>query len=387
MKLKRVSKILLSTALVASSITHAAACTVLLYTDAKGRAYTGRTLEFIGSPPNQMVYYPAGTRMESISPNGQAAKTFNTKHAIFAVTVTGVTPNAKQDSLHEAINDQGLTFTTNSLGGNISPNVHQVPQEKILSGLDLGVWALGNFENVAQVKRALENNEVEIWLPVVPILGNDPMPLHFGLFDRSGAGIVIEWIDGKTTVYDNPVGVMTNNPPFPWHLQNMSNFAHLTNVDKNHGQFNRLKVSSFDSGSALDNVPSIQTSPGRFVKAAFYANYAEKAKTPEQAILTLSHVMNNFDRPKNITVDVSPDLPGGERDLSNTKGSKSSSEVTDWTVLRDLSQNHFYIRTINSLNYSKFDLNKLSALKETKVISMKALDANTNLDGTHLFLQ
>ena len=387
MTLKMLSKALLSTVLVASGITNAAACTVLLYTDAKGRAYTGRTLEFIGAPPNQMVYYPVGTRMESVTPNGQQGKTFHTKHAIFAVTVTGVTANAKQDSLHEATNDQGLTFTTNSLGGNISPNMSQAPQTKTLSGMDLGTWALGNFENVAQVKQALENKEVEVWLPVVPILGTEPMPLHFALFDRTGAGIVIEWTNGQTTVYDNPVGVMTNNPPFPWHLQNMSNFAHLTNVDKNHGQFNRLKVSTFDSGSALDNVPSIQTSPGRFVKAAFYANYAEKAKTPEQAILTLSHVMNNFDRPKNITVDVPPDLPGGERDISNAKGAKSLSEVTDWTVLRDLSQNHFYIRTINSLNYSKFDVNKLSVLKETKVVSMKTVDANTSLDATDLFLK
>lgn len=387
MKLKMLSKALLSTVLVASAITNAAACTVLLYTDAKGRAYTGRTLEFIGAPPNQMVYYPVGTRMESVTPHGQQGKTFHTKHAIFAITVTGVTANAKQDSLHEATNDQGLTFTTNSLGGNISPNMSQAPQAKTLSGMDLGTWALGNFENVAQVKQALENKEVEVWLPVVPILGAEPMPLHFALFDRTGAGIVIEWTNGQTTVYDNPVGVMTNNPPFPWHLQNMSNFAHLTNVDKNHGQFNRLKVSTFDSGSALDNVPSIQTSPGRFVKAAFYANYAEKAKTPEQAILTLSHVMNNFDRPKNITVDVPPDLPGGERDMSNAKGAKSLSEVTDWTVLRDLSQNHFYIRTINSLNYSKFDVNKLSVLKETKVVSMKTVDANTSLDATDLFLK
>lgn len=78
---------------------------------------------------------------------------------------------------------------------------------------------------------------------------------------------------------------------------------------------------------------------------------------------------------------------GGERDLSNSKAVKSMSEVTDWTVLRDLSQNHFYIRTINSLNFSKFDVNKLSVLKETKVVSMKALDANTSLDANDLFLK
>ena len=387
MKIKALGKTLLATMLVASSISNAAACTVLLYTDAKGRAYTGRTLEFIGDAPNQMVYYPVGTHIESVTPDGKQGKTFNTKHAIFAVTVTGIVANAKQDALHEAINDQGLTITTNSLGGNVGPNVRQLPSDKVLSGLDLGTWALGNFQNVAQVKQALENREVEIWLPVVPLLGTENMPLHYALFDRTGAGIVIEWSNGQTVVYDNPVGVMTNNPSFPWHLQNMANYANLTNIDKNHGQFRKLKVSSFDGGNNMATVPSIQTSPGRFVKAAYYANFADKAQTPNQAILTVGHVMNNFDRPYGISVDTQNDMPGGERALSTSKSSKPVGEVTNWTVLRDLTQNHFYIRTINNLNYTKFDVNKLSVLKETKIVSMKALDANTSYDATDLFLK
>lgn len=380
-------KYLLAAVVVTTSISNAAACTLLLYTDAKGRAYTGRTMEFVGETPNRLTYYPTGTRFESVTPDGKQGATFNSKYAIFAVTVFGILPNQKQDSFHEAMNDQGLTFTTNSLGGNISPNVTQVPQGKILSAVDLGAWALGNFQTVAQVKQALENKEVEVWLPNIPFLGAGDTPLHFGLFDRSGAGIVIEWTTGKTTVYDNPVGVMTNNPPFPWHLQNMSNYAYLTNVDKNSGKFNNLSVSAFDSGGNLANLPSAQTSPGRFVKAAYYATYVEKAKTPDQAILNLSHVMNNFDRPKNISIDLPNDMPGGERTMTAPKNQKSSSEVTSWTVLRDLSQNHFYIRTINSLNFSRFDINKLSALKETKVVSMKALNANSALDGTDLFLK
>ena len=387
MKATKFMKFLLAGVVTAVSINSASACTLLLYTDAKGRAYTGRTNEFVGETPNRLTYYPSGTRFESVAPDGKRGATFNSKYGIFAVTVFGILPTQKQDSFHEAMNDQGLTFTTNSLGGNISPDVKHAPQGKILSAIDLGAWALSNFQTVAQVKQALENKDVEIWLPNIPFLGAGDTPLHFGLFDRSGAGIVIEWTTGKTTVYDNPVGVMTNNPPFPWHLQNMSNYAYLTNVDKNSGKFNNLSVSSFDGGGNMANLPSSQTSSGRFVRAAYYATFVDKAKTPEQAILNLSHVMNNFDRPQNVSIDLPNDMPGGERSMTAPKNQKSSSEVTNWTVLRDLSQNQFYIRTINSLNYSKFDINKLSILKETKVVSMNALNANSSLDGTALFLQ
>jgi choloylglycine hydrolase len=362
------------------------ACTVLLYSDAKGRHYVGRTLEFVGNVPNRMMYYPVGTRMESVTPDGKPGKTFDTKHAILAVTAYGMVPDAKQDTLHQAVNDQGLTFSTNSLGGNKSPDVAGVPAENILSGLDLGVWSLGNFKTVAEVKVALAKNEVSVWLPEIPFLGDGDMPVHFALFDRNGDGIVIEWTDGQTTVYDNPVGVMTNNPPFPWHLANMQNYAYLTNIDKNRGSFNKLKVQADDSGGNMASLPGVETSPGRFVKAAYYSNFAHKADTPEQAIFTLGHVMNNFDRPLDISKDVADDLPAGERGMLSGKGPKSISEVTNWTVLHDLLQGHFYIRTINALNFSKFDLGKLSVLKAPKEVTLEAINANTDLDATELFL-
>lgn len=84
-------------------------------------------------------------------------------------------------------------------------------------------------------------------------------------------------------------------------------------------------------------------------------------------------------------MDVSNDMPAGERSMLGA-AEASASEVTSWTALRDLNQNHFYIRTIDSLNFSFFDMNQLSALKTTTFVSMDALNANKTLDGNHLFL-
>ena len=61
--------------------------------------------------------------------------------------------------------------------------------------------------------------------------------MHFILWDKTRAGIVIEFLDAKMNVHDNPVGVATNAPDFPSHLTNLNNYAQLTNVDKNTGQF------------------------------------------------------------------------------------------------------------------------------------------------------
>ena len=64
--------------------------------------------------------------------------------------------------------------------------------------------------------------------------------------DPGPDGIVIEFTGGRMNVYDNPVGVVTNLPEFPWHLANLNNYSFLNNVDRNEGQFGKLKVSAPD---------------------------------------------------------------------------------------------------------------------------------------------
>lgn len=354
------------------------ACTVLAIKDAKGNVYQSRTNEFASKLPDELTYYPIGTRIESVTPDGKQGKTFETKYAILGVTLKGMTPDAKQDTLHEAMNDQGLSFSALEFTENGSPTITATP-DKVLALVDFGAWALGNFQNVSQVKQALKNKEVDIWLPRVASIGNMLTPLHVALYDRNGGAIVIEFVNGDTQVYDNLVGVMTNAPAFPWHVRNMDNYAFLTNVDKNTGKFNDLNVTAPDAGNALVALPSAQTAPGRFVKAAYYSNYAYKAKTPDEAIKTLSHVMNNFDRAKNMAVD--------KEQASKSAKASTSSEVTFFTGMKDLNQGHFYLRTINSINFTKFDMSKLSALKSSKVVSLKNVDANTSLDGTDLFFK
>ena len=178
---------------------------------------------------------------------------------------------------------------------------------------------------------------------------------------------MIEFANGKKNVYDNPVGVMTNGPEFPWHLTNLSNYTQ-SNVDKNTGQLGKLKLQTQDSGIALTALPSAQTSQGRFVKAAFYANYVQKGKTPDEAINLLGHIMNNFDRPNNLTVDPA----GGIGDGGATK--TITSEVTQWSVMGDLSRSQYYVRSINALNWTVIDMAALKNVTEIKTISTYKVD-------------
>lgn len=374
-------KLLLASALSLSLATQSIACTALMYRDANGNTYQARTNEYPGYQPDELSYFPAGTRIESSTPEGKQGLTFNTKYAILGATLKGMTPNAKQDLIHEAVNDQGMSVSLNAFTYNEEGKI-TLPADKVLAAVDFGAWSLGNFKNVRELKQAIERKDIDVWLPSIPSMWNLKTPAHFAYWDRNGEGLVVEFTGGKVVAYDNPVGVMTNDPPFPWHLDNLKNYARLTNMDKNTGQFGSFKVSAPDSGGALAGLPSSNISPDRFVKAAYYVNYAKKAKTPDEAIQTLSHVINNFDRPLDITMDA-PGGPGGE----SVATKKPTSEATYFTVMNDFSRGYFYIRTINMINWLRFDMNKLANIKSTKVVSFAAINSATNLDGTELFLK
>lgn len=353
----------------------AQACTTILVTDASGRAYHGRTLEFSVLLPMDMTYFPAGTKVISSTPAGNQGLTFDTKYPILGMSYP-VLPSAKQVTFVEGINDQGVSFSANWLTGTDSPAVGQ-DDARILAASDFGAWVLGNFKSVDEVKEAMGNGKSEIWVPASPLDPKAPLPLHYAINDKTGNSIVVEFTDGKPNVYDNPVGVLTNGPFFPWHLQNLQNYT-FTNVDKNTGQLGKLQLATQDGGSALTALPSAETSQGRFVKAAFYANYVRKAKTPDEAVVTLAHLMNNFDRPYDLTVDEA----GGTGD--GVRSSSTSSEVTTWTTLQDLSRNLLYFRSIEAMNWAVIDMGKLKDVKQIKTVSTSDVD-KAGADSFKLF--
>ena len=354
------------------------ACTALVITDANGQAYNGKTMEFSYPIPLNMEYMPAGTKIRSKTPRGKMGIEFTTKYPVLGLGMP-LTPDANQDSMVEGINDQGLSISSNEFNDSKGSEDLGNDDRKILAGTDFAMWVLGNFQTVQQVKQALLAGEVKIWLPNVPFMGNVPMPIHYAIFDKSGAGIVVEYSKGQQNIYDNEVGVMTNIPDFSWHLQNLNNYAFLSNMDRNHGKFNNLEVSAPDSGNALVGLPSDQTSAGRFVKAAYYTNFVRKAKTADDAIITLAHILNNFDRP----YDLSIDPPGAVGDGPALK--TTGSEVTVFTWMADKVRNRYYIRTIGSYNFTMIDMNQLSSKTKTKKIPLSAFDTIES-DSTHLLL-
>lgn len=363
----------------------ALACTSLSYLDAKGNVYHGRTLELQMELPYQIAYFPAGTAFTSDVGDGHPPLKYNSTRAMLTVVIPDVDPGGRDRptlndlKVLEGQNDAGLVFSLLSYPSAAGPQKQVEMTRSILNAIDLGTWILAQFATVKEAKSALANQPT-VLEPLKVLKGALP-PFHFVLYDKSGASLVIEFTNGQEALYDNPVGVMTNGPEFSWHLTNLGNYSYLSNVDRSGTTFNGFKVKQPDSGIATAGLPSSDTSVGRFVRAAYYSNFAEKVNDPDKALLTMSHIMNNFDRPKGISTSA-----GGEGDaLTSGLGgdpNATSTEYTSWTKISDLDRGLVFLRTYQGLNYSKFDLKTLSKQSTPLVMPLTKIDQGSSFDQT-----
>lgn len=208
-----------------------------------------------------------------------------------------------------------------------------------MAGYEYSDWLLGNFASIAEVKAAYDR--VVLAPTVLPQMGI-AVPVHFRIMDSTGASVVVEPIDGKLRIYDDPLGVLTNAPTFDWHLTNLGNYVGLTPMMKSSVTLNGYDVAGFGQGSGFYGLPGDFTPPSRFVRAVAFQQTAVQPNTAGDAVQQVFHILNNFDIPV-----------GAVRD---TVQGKTVDEYTLWTTAEDLKNLRFYYRTFNDQTLRSLDV-------------------------------
>lgn len=200
----------------------------------------------------------------------------------------------------------------------------------------LGEWILGNFASVAALKSALEN--------VTVININERVPVHFVLHyvvsDSTGANLVIEFTNGQMQTYEPANGVMTNAPPYSYHLDNLSNYVNLSL--KNNAQ---VLWGQEINGSGCLGMPGDYTPPSRFIRATMLQQSAQNytPENQEQAVGLTLRILQNFGTPQGSIV-----FNDGELDY------------TQWGVVRDHTNLVYYFFTQFNNNIFSVDLSKIN---------------------------
>ena len=164
----------------------------------------------------------------------------------------------------DATNEHGLSMA--GLNFPLSAKyMTEVTGKDNVTPFELIPWLLGSCKSVMEAMDKLNNAN----LVNIPFSPEYPLsPLHWIMADEAQT-VVIEQTEAGLQVYDNPVGVLTNEPPFPFHMTNLQNYLHISNQDPHNHFAPELPLKVYSRGMGGLGLPGDLSSASRFVKAAF----------------------------------------------------------------------------------------------------------------------
>ena len=171
---------------------------------------------------------------------------------------------------YDGMNEKGLCMAGLNFPGNAGYNppsagAENVPQYNLLPHI------LGSCASVAEAARALK----AINLTDEPFSADMPAaPLHWMISDGQ-RDLVAECVEGHMQLYENTVGVLTNNPPFPVQYAALSDYMALTSGEPRNAFCPALGLKPYCKGMGAMGLPGDYSSHSRFVRAAFVRNNYE----------------------------------------------------------------------------------------------------------------
>ena len=319
------------------------ACTSFVLKAADGTAVYGRTMEWGAFDLNsRLVVVPRGHEFTGHTPDGKAGLTWRGRHGAVALDAL------EKDLLTDGMNEQGLVVGALYLPGfaKYQPYEPDAAARSLGPG-DMASYLLTRFATVDEVRAGLED------VRVVPIpekaLGGITPPLHWMVAERSGRAIVVEYLEGRLHVFDNPLRVLTNAPSFDWHMTNLRNYVNLSPVALPGMRLEDLDFTPLGGGSGLIGLPGDFTPPSRFVRAVAFTQTARRTPDGPETVYEALRILDNFN------------VPLGASEGSNVQGTalEGMRSSTIWTSVADTGNLVYYYHTQHNRRLRMADLKKI----------------------------
>jgi choloylglycine hydrolase len=350
MKIGMFSRIaLLMLGVFAGWISPAFACTGIRIKPRDGSVIYARTLEFAIDFSSNLIVVPRRMDLAGTAPGNKPGLRWQTKYAAVGANAFDM------PIIADGLSEKGLAVGTFYHPGYAKYETFAAGEaNKAIAPWELPLYLLTTCANLPEAVAAAR--EVRVVEVIDPQMGFCP-PLHFIIHDAEGRCVVLEFIDGRLKVHDNPLGVITNSPTFDWHLTNLCNYVNLTVNNVPPVDLSGVKISGLGQGSGMLGLPGDFTPPSRFVRAVAFSQSALPVDTARQGVLQAFHILNQFDIPK-----------GSAR---STENGAMTADYTMWNSASDLKNLRYYINTYQNRRIRMADLKKMDLdAKQIKTIRL-----------------
>lgn len=289
--------------------------------------YFGRTLDYEYSYKEEVT----------ITPRNYEFKFRNVNNLTSHYAIIGMAFISDNYPLYyDAVNEKGLAIAGLNFVGNAYYNERQLNKENIAQ-FELIPYLLGSCSSVKEVKKLLE----KINITNEPFSEELPLAqLHWIISDKEDC-ITLESVKDGLKIYDNPVGVLTNNPTFDKQLFNLNNYSGLSPKNKENTFNNKLNFDTYSRGLGALGLPGDLSSMSRFVRVAFVKMNSLSEENEIASVSQFFHILNSVDQQR------------GCCDLGNNKF-----EITIYTSCCNTDKGIYYYTTYNNHQITAVDMHK-----------------------------
>lgn len=194
---------------------------------------------------------------------------------------------------YDAINEKGLGMAGLNFVGNADYKEF-TPGKDNVAPYEFIPWILGQCASVKEARLLLD----KISLVNTPFSDQLPLAqLHWMIADKEEA-ITVESVKEGLKVYDNPAGVMTNNPSFDQQMHNLSNYMNLSPKSPKNQFSDKLPLNTYSRGMGALGLPGDLSSQSRFVRVAFVKLNSVSGDSESESVSQFFHILGAVDQQK-----------------------------------------------------------------------------------------
>ena len=231
-------------------------CTGIRFADADGNMYFGRNLDWSVGYGEKVVIVPRGYKYKSAF-LGEMTN---------SPAVIGMGIIAENTPLYfDCANEHGLAIAGLNFPGYAAYAPDAIDGKTNVAAYEFPLWVALNFKTVDETEKTLKN----VAIVAKPINEQYPVSqLHWIIGDKDRS-IVVEYTDKGMEIFENHVDVLTNQPGYAWHQENLRNYMNLFSQMPKEVKWSKAIMKPFGSGSLMRGLPGGFYSTDRFIRVAY----------------------------------------------------------------------------------------------------------------------
>ncbi len=289
--------------------------------------YFGRTLDYEFSYGDEITITPRNFPFHFIE-----KETMNSHYAMIGMAHI----EENYPLYHDAVNEKGLGMAGLNFVGN-AVYFDKNEEKDNIAQFEFIPWILGQCGTVKEARKLIEN------INLLNTSFSEKLPLaqlHWIIADRSSL-IVVESMTDGIKIYDNPVGILTNNPPFDKQLFALNNYIGLSPKSPENQFAPDLLLKPYSRGMGAIGLPGDLSSQSRFIRVSFVKMNSISGDSEQESVSQFFHILNSVDQQKGCCK-----LDSGDY------------EITLYTSCCNADKGIYYYTSYNNHQITAIDMNK-----------------------------